>query len=157
MNVLPGNRVSDAITSQNIFTSYFITEMTLSSWAVVSRQSVHTDSLTNFRWLVTIKPNNIYPPQTVRPEVKIQYNYPRLIPKRDYILWYRNISTITIRVHWVSVICTAANVYFAATLAPLHTDTYDRCPQVTQQYHPKCIKFHGACGMATIAWTQLAH
>jgi len=36
MNVLPGNRLSDAIISQNILTSYFITEMTLSSWALVA-------------------------------------------------------------------------------------------------------------------------
>jgi len=40
---LMGNRVSDAITSQNILTSYFITEMTLSSWALVVRHSVCTE------------------------------------------------------------------------------------------------------------------
>jgi len=49
MNVLLGNRVSDEITSQNIVTSYFITEMTLSSWTLVSRHSICTESLTNFR------------------------------------------------------------------------------------------------------------
>jgi hypothetical protein len=49
MNVLPVNRVPDAITSQNILTSYFITEMTLSSWALVSRHSVRTESLMNLR------------------------------------------------------------------------------------------------------------
>lgn len=49
MNVLLGNRESDAITSQNIVTSYFITEMTLSSWALVSRHSICIESLTNFR------------------------------------------------------------------------------------------------------------
>lgn len=49
MGVQPGNWVSDEMSSQNIFTSYFITETTIRGLALVSRQSIHIEVLTNFR------------------------------------------------------------------------------------------------------------